>query len=68
MPYGASLSSLWSAPAGDSTAVDDVLARDAISQDASLDSFERLRGLGVQYSVAESLWAKKSPNIFGFRP
>jgi len=55
MPYGASLSRLWSTPAGNSAAVGDILACYAISQDASLDSFERLRGLDVSIQLLKSL-------------
>jgi FkbM family methyltransferase len=55
MPYGASLSSLWSKSAGDSATVGDVLACYAISQDTSLDSFERLRGLEASFQLLKSL-------------
>jgi FkbM family methyltransferase len=55
LPYGASLSNLWSAPDGNSAAVGDVLACYAISQDASLDSFERLRGLEFSVQLLKSL-------------
>jgi protein O-GlcNAc transferase len=55
MPYCASLSSLWSTPAGDSAAIGDVLACYAISQDTGLDSFERLRGLEVSIQLLKSL-------------
>jgi len=55
MPYGALLSSHWSTPTGDSLAIGDVLACYAISQDASLESFERLRGLEVGIQLLKSL-------------
>jgi FkbM family methyltransferase len=55
MPYGALLSSLWITPTGDSAAIDDILACYAISQDASLDSFERLRALEFSIQLLKSL-------------
>jgi FkbM family methyltransferase len=55
MPYGASLSSLWSTPTGDSAAIGDVLACYAISQDTSLESFARLRGLQISFQLQMSL-------------
>lgn len=55
MPYCASLSNLWSTPAEDSTAISDALACYAISQDAGLNSFERLRGLEVSIQLLKSL-------------
>jgi FkbM family methyltransferase len=55
MPYGALLTSLWRAPSGDSAVIGDVLACYAISQDVSLDSFERLRGLQASFELLKSL-------------
>jgi FkbM family methyltransferase len=55
MPYCASLSNLWGTPAEDSAAIGDALACYAISQDAGLDSFERLRGLEVSIQLLKSL-------------
>jgi FkbM family methyltransferase len=52
MPYGALLSSHWSTP---TAAIRDALACYAISQDESLDSFERLRGLEFSFQLLMSL-------------
>jgi FkbM family methyltransferase len=52
MPYGALLSSHWSTP---TAAIGDALACYAISQDESLDSFERLRGLEFSFQLLMSL-------------
>jgi FkbM family methyltransferase len=55
MPYGASLANLWSASAGDGAVVSDALAYYAISQDPSLDSFVRFRGLEASLQLLQSL-------------
>jgi len=55
MPYCASLTNLWGTPAEGSAAIVDALACYAISQDAALDSFERLRGLEVSIQLLKSL-------------
>jgi FkbM family methyltransferase len=63
MPYCASLSRLWGTPAGDGAVIGDALACYAISQDASLDSFERLRGLEVSIQLLRSLGNEISQNL-----
>lgn len=55
MPYAASLSSLWRTPVGESAPIADILACYSVSQDASLDSFERLRGLEISIQLLKSL-------------
>ena len=54
MPYGALLSDLWSTTDVDSV-IDDTLACYAISQDVSLDSFERWRALEIGIQSLKSL-------------
>jgi FkbM family methyltransferase len=55
MPYCTLITSLWGTPAGDNKVIRDALACYAISQDAGLDSFERLRGLEVSIQLLKSL-------------
>jgi FkbM family methyltransferase len=55
MTYGASLKYLWSTSAGDNAVVSDALAYYAISQDPSLDSFVRFRGLEASFQLLQSL-------------
>jgi FkbM family methyltransferase len=55
MPYGASLLDLWSTSAADGEVVGDALAYYAISQDPSLDSFVRFRGLEASLQLLQSL-------------
>lgn len=63
MPYGALLSSIWKTPNGATTAIGDVLACYAISQDASLDSFERLSGLDASFRLLMSLGAEVTQGL-----
>jgi hypothetical protein len=58
MPYAASLSSLWSTTIRESAVIGDILACHSISQDSSLDSFERLRGLELSMQLLVSLERK----------
>jgi hypothetical protein len=55
MPYCTLITSLWGTPAGDNKVIRDALACYAISQDAGLDTFERLRGLEVSIQLLKSL-------------
>lgn len=55
MPCATALSSVWSTPTDTCAAIGDILACYTISQDANLNSFERLRGLEVSIQLLRSL-------------
>lgn len=55
MPYAVSLSTLWSNKVGECAAIGDILACYSISQDSSLDSFDRLSGLELSIQLLKSL-------------